>query len=87
VLYTQKDATHILVETSVRDLMCIRQVSLSADRPVHAHTNSQCQVTVLHGLIFIVIVNLVVPEESLVTVSPEEVLRSDILIWIFNTLL
>jgi len=33
------------------------------------------------------VIDLVVPEEGLVPISPEEVLRSDVLVWIFDSLL
>jgi hypothetical protein len=40
----------------------------------------------LGGLVLVVVVDLVIPEQSLVAVAPEEVLCADVLIGIFNTL-
>ena len=43
--------------------------------------------TRLSLLILVVVVDLVVPEESLVPIAPEVVLRPDILVWILDSLL
>jgi len=37
-------------------------------------------------LVLLVVVDLIVPEEGLVTISEEEVLRSEVLVWVFNAL-
>jgi hypothetical protein len=39
------------------------------------------------SLVLVVIVDLVIPEQRLVSIAPEEVLRADVLVWVFNSLL
>jgi len=41
----------------------------------------------LRNLVLLVVVDLVVPEKCLVPISEEEVLGSDVLVWVFDTLL
>jgi hypothetical protein len=38
------------------------------------------------GLILVVVVDLVIPEKSLISVTPEEVPRSDVLVRVFDSL-
>lgn len=48
---------------------------------------SNCLAHSLSLLVFVVIVDLVIPEHRLITIAPEEVLRSDVLIRVFDSLL
>lgn len=45
-----------------------------------------CVLSYSGGLIFVVVVDLVIPEKSLISVTPEEVPRSDVLVWVFDSL-
>lgn len=40
----------------------------------------------LGSLVLVVVVDLFVPEKSLVSVAPEEVLCPDVLVWVFDSL-
>lgn len=38
------------------------------------------------SLVFVVVVDLIIPEKCLVSITPAEVLRSNVLVWVFNSL-
>jgi hypothetical protein len=40
----------------------------------------------LRSLVLFVIVDLVVPEQCLIPIAPEEVLRPDVLVWVLDSL-
>lgn len=41
----------------------------------------------LGSFVLVVVVDLVVPEQRLVSITPEEVLRANVLVWIFDSFL